>query len=204
MSYRPTGTVYGVLMNFKAELDALGDAVFAAPYKAPPQAPVLFIKTANTWVASGGQTAMPDGATQLEVGASIGMVMGAAGQVAGYVLMNDLSIPHTSFFRPPVKLKCTDGLLGMGPTVTADAKLLDWQLQVWVNGALRQSADFSQLVRGPQQLVADVSDFMQLCEGDVLMLGSAPGRPVASAGDHIRITAGGLAALDHYLVEAAV
>ena len=52
--------------------------------------------------------------------------------------------------------------------------------------------------------MADVSDFMQLCEGDVLMLGSAPGRPVASAGDHIRITAGGLAALDHYLVEATI
>jgi len=40
--------VYGVLFNFPGELAALGTAVNAAPYLAPPKAPVLYIKPANT------------------------------------------------------------------------------------------------------------------------------------------------------------
>ena len=35
----PLGTVYGTLLNHRAALAALGDAVHRPPYKAPPQAP---------------------------------------------------------------------------------------------------------------------------------------------------------------------
>lgn len=38
------GTVYGALLNERAALDALGDAVNAPPYGRPPQAPILYIK----------------------------------------------------------------------------------------------------------------------------------------------------------------
>ena len=60
---------------------------------------------------------MPARVSVVEVGATIAMVMKAADEVAGYVLMNDLSIPHDSFFRPPVKFKCLDGFLGVGSTL---------------------------------------------------------------------------------------
>ena len=40
-----------------------------------------------------------------------------------------------------------------------------------MNGELVQSLDFSQLVRPAAQLLADVSEFMTLRDGDVLMLG---------------------------------
>ena len=43
-----TGTVYGVLLNFQAERDALGERMSLPPYQAPPRAPVLYIKPANT------------------------------------------------------------------------------------------------------------------------------------------------------------
>ncbi|MEN9670300.1 MAG: 4-hydroxyphenylacetate degradation bifunctional isomerase/decarboxylase, partial [Pseudomonadota bacterium] len=47
------GTVYGTLLNEKKALAALGEQVHVAPYKAPPQAPVLYIKPRNTWVSEG-------------------------------------------------------------------------------------------------------------------------------------------------------
>ena len=57
---------------------------------------------------------------------------------------------------------------------------------------LVQSLDFSQLVRPAAQLLADVSDFMTLRDGDVLMLGCdcLPNgkRPVAKVGDVIAIS----------------
>ena len=111
--YLPSGTVYGTLLNFRGEVEALAPHMNLPPYKAPPQAPVLYVKPANTWSAHGASIPVPARVPQVEVGATIAMVIGEAGAVAGYVLMNDLSIPHASFFRPPVKFKCLDGFLGV-------------------------------------------------------------------------------------------
>ncbi|MGH6638009.1 MAG: fumarylacetoacetate hydrolase family protein, partial [Polaromonas sp.] len=114
MIFLPTGTVYGTLLNFRGEIDAMAPQMSQPPYQAAPKAPVLYVKTANSWSASGASIPVPARVPKVEVGATIAMVMGEAGQVAGYVLMNDLSIPHASFFRPPVRYKCLDGFLGIG------------------------------------------------------------------------------------------
>ena len=43
MSLVKRGTVYGTLMNFRGEHEALGAAVDGPPYQRPPQAPVLYV-----------------------------------------------------------------------------------------------------------------------------------------------------------------
>ena len=55
----PTGTVYGMLLNFRGELQALAPQMSEPPYKAPPKAPMLYIKPANTWSAHGAAIAVP-------------------------------------------------------------------------------------------------------------------------------------------------
>ena len=202
-AFIPQGTVYGVLLNFRAELGALAPQMSAPPYQAPPRAPVLYVKTANTWTPHGGSIALPIGVSEVEVGATIAMVMGEAGQVAGYVPMNDLSIPHASFFRPPVRFKCIDGFLGIGPALRCDgADPASFSLEVRINGEVRQRADFSKLVRSAPQLLADVGEFMTLAPGDVLMLGCDAARPLARAGDRIEILAPGFETLRNTLVGA--
>ena len=202
MSFLPTGTVYGVLLNFRKEFDAWAPRMNDAPYKAPPRAPVLYVKTANTWSTSGSEIVVPDAAPEVEVGATLAMVIGADGDIEGFVPMNDLSIPHASFFRPPVKFKCVDGFLGIGASMR-DAQEVDdpsrFTLSVRINGELRQTVDFSRLVRDAATLLADVGDFMTLAHGDVLMLGCDAGRPLARAGDRIDIEAPGFETLTNTL-----
>ncbi|MFV0672810.1 fumarylacetoacetate hydrolase family protein [Variovorax sp. tm] len=204
--FLPTGTVYGTLLNFRAEVEALAPQMTQPPYKAPPKAPVLYVKTANTWSPHGSAIMVPAGVPEVEVGASIGMVIGAEGDVEGFVLMNDLSIPHASFFRPPVKFKCVDGFLGVGPVLRDAQEVADpagFRVEVRINGELKQSLDFSQLVRPAQQLLADVGEFMTLAHGDVLMLGCGPDRPLARAGDRIDISAPGFETLSNTLAKEA-
>jgi 5-oxopent-3-ene-1,2,5-tricarboxylate decarboxylase / 2-hydroxyhepta-2,4-diene-1,7-dioate isomerase len=208
-NYWPQGTIYGTLLNFMAERAALAAQMTEPPYKAPPQAPVLFIKTANTFNASGGVVQLPSEVPDVEIGATFGMVIGAVAQsnqeqtspeniaiqVAGFVLMNDWSIPHASFFRPPVKFKCLDGFLGVGARFVSAELAGDptqFKLEVRINGVLRQSIDFSTLHRDAPTLLRDVSEFMTLQAGDVLMLGCDAGRPLAKVGDQIDINAPGL------------
>jgi 5-oxopent-3-ene-1,2,5-tricarboxylate decarboxylase/2-hydroxyhepta-2,4-diene-1,7-dioate isomerase len=206
VSHVVTGTVFGTLLNFRGELEALGDKVNEPPYKAPPKAPVLYIKPANTWSADGADIPVPANVPQVEVGATIAMVMKAPGEVAGYVLMNDLSVPHASLFRPPVKYKCLDGFLGVGGTLLAAGEAVDpskFVVEVRVNGQLKQTVAFGNLVRDPARLLADVSEFMTLGPGDALMLGCDVGRPLARVGDRIEISAPGMGRLSNTLVAEA-
>ena len=201
------GTVYGTLLNFRGEVAAWAPKMNEAPYKASPRAPVLYIKPANTWSNDGAAIPVPANVPEVEVGATIAMVMKQPGELAGYVLMNDLSVPHTSFFRPPVKSKCLDGFLGVGGQLLPVGEGADpstFTLEVKINGELKQTVRFSDLVRSAPQLLADVSEFMTLGAGDVLMLGcdilAGGGRPLAKVGDVIEISAPGLGSLTNTLV----
>jgi 5-oxopent-3-ene-1,2,5-tricarboxylate decarboxylase / 2-hydroxyhepta-2,4-diene-1,7-dioate isomerase len=206
VSFIPTGTVYGTLLNFRGELEALGATMNEPPYKAPPKAPVLYIKTANTFSADGADIPVPARVPQVEVGGTIAIVMKAPGEVAGYVVMNDLSVPHASFFRPPVKFKCLDGFLGVGGKLLPADEAGDpatFRLEVRINGELRQSVAFANLVRDARQLLADVGEFMTLRAGDVLMLGCDASRPLAKVGDRIELRADRLGTLTNRLVAEA-
>jgi 5-oxopent-3-ene-1,2,5-tricarboxylate decarboxylase / 2-hydroxyhepta-2,4-diene-1,7-dioate isomerase len=189
-SYIPTGTVYGTLLNFKSELAVMQPQMNQPPYQAPPQALILYIKPANTWSANDASIAVPVRVPEVEIGATIAIVV--FNKQVRYVLMNDLSIPHSSFFRPPVKFKCLDGFLGIGSNAIETDKPQDFILEVRVNGEVVQTLDFSHLVRPAGQLLADVSEFMTLNDGDVLMLGCdclpSGKRPLAKAGDMITIS----------------
>ena len=171
-----------------------------APYQAAPQAPVLYVKTANTWRASGQAVALPAAAPEVEIGATLALVVGrdvcavssdrALDHVAGWVLVNDWSLPHASYYRPPVRFKNLDGFLGIGPRF-ADTRVLPdphaLQLEVRVDGQTVQSVDLGAMRRRVPALLADVSEFMTLHRGDVLLLGLGADRPRARAGQRVDI-----------------
>lgn len=200
------GTVYGTLLNFRGELEALGPRMNEAPYQAPPTAPVLYVKPANAWSENGARIVVPAGVDEVEIGASVAMVMKSATEVAGYVLVNDLSLPQPNFYRPPVKYNCLDGFLAIGDRVRARNEAGDpavFELKVRVNGELKQTVRFSNLVRPADKLLADVGAFMTLGPGDMLMLGCDTPRPRARAGDTIEITMPALGTLSNTLVAEA-
>jgi 5-oxopent-3-ene-1,2,5-tricarboxylate decarboxylase/2-hydroxyhepta-2,4-diene-1,7-dioate isomerase len=206
MSLVKRGTVYGTLMNFRGEHEALAALMNEAPYQGAPRAPVLYVKPANTWTENGRAIVLPAGVPEVEVGASVAMVMKSAREVEGYVLVNDLSVPHDNFYRPPVKSKCIDGFLGIGDRIRARNEAGDpavFKLEVRINGELKQTVRFAQLVRSADKLLADVSEFMTLGPGDLLMLGCDAGRPRARAGDRIDISMPALGTLTNTLVAEA-
>ena len=193
----PQGTVYGALLNFQQEWQLRAPQMPEAPYKGAPKAPVLFIKTANTFTPSGGRIAMPSSVTEVDIGANLVWVFGTDAKPVACVLLNDVSIPHESYYRPPVKFKCVDGFLGVGAKALSMSKVKTDTvvLSVKVNGHEVQRVNYADTVRKAQALLADISEFMTFQQGDVLMLGSdcLPDgkRPRAKAGDVVEISADG-------------
>lgn len=200
-----SGLVVGPLMNDPAALAALGDAVHQPPYKAPPKAPVLFIKPRNTLANARVPFRLPADATEIELGAHVAMVIGrtasrvaaadAPAFVAAWMLVADLSLPHASFYRPSLRMKALDGscLLGRAAAVPwCDG----FQIDVRVDGETVQRADTAPFLRPPSTLIADVSAFMTLNPGDVLLLGAAHRAPRLAAGAVASIAVTGLPALE--------
>ena len=213
--WRLSGVVYGTLLNHIPALQALGEAVHRAPYKAPPRAPVLYLKPRNTLNHDGGSVCIPHGTPAVEVGASLGIVLGrtacrlraeeALDWVAGYTIANDVCVPHDVFYRPSIRLRARDGFCPLGPTVVPRAAIGNpdaLRVQVFIDDVLQQDTSTGERLRPVAQLLADVTEFMTLQPGDVLLLGVAAHAPQAGAGQRSRIVMEGLGALvNHYCRE---
>jgi len=206
-----SGVVVGPLLNARASLEALGEAVHGAPYKAPPKAPVLYFKPPHTLLAPGA--GVPAGAEGLEVGASLGLVIGrsacrvdaarASEVIAGVVVVVDFCVPHASYYRPSVRLRARDASCRVGPAVVPLSRAGDVDalgLRVRVDGALAQESSTGGMLRPAARLIADVTEFMTLAPGDVLMLGVSAGAPRVRAGQHVAIEIDGLGRLENRFV----
>ncbi|MBL8491930.1 MAG: fumarylacetoacetate hydrolase family protein, partial [Rhodocyclaceae bacterium] len=180
-----SGTVYGVILNDRPTWEAWGPAMAQAPYQAPPRAPVLFVKPRNTHAASGARVPMPAGTAALDIGAQLGILFArtatrvseaeALDTVAGYVPVIDLSIPHATIHRPAIREKCFDGACPIGPGVVPRAQAGDpavLLLRTRVDGALVAERRLDDLLRPVARLVAEVSAFMSLLPGDLLLAGA--------------------------------
>ena len=198
------GTVYAVLLNHRAAVDALGDAVHDTPYGKPPVAPVLYVRPANTWSADGTTVALPADVDAVDVEATFGIVFDRAtshvdvedalDHVRGYVLVADLTVPHASVYRPAIRQRDRDGFCVFGADVIG-ADLRDATVTTQVGDENVASATTADLLRDVPALIAQVSGFMRFDEGDVLLVG-AIGTPVrVRRGDLVLVEIAGLGAV---------
>jgi 5-oxopent-3-ene-1,2,5-tricarboxylate decarboxylase/2-hydroxyhepta-2,4-diene-1,7-dioate isomerase len=207
------GTVVSTLLNDPRQLQALGGAVQQAPYKAAPVYPVLAVKPRNTLVGDGALVTVPADAEDLELAASLGIVIGrtacrvpadrALAMVAGYTIAIDIAVPVQGHYRPALRWRARDGFCPVGPRVTPSSAVADpdaLTVRTWVDGALVQAASTGGRTRGVARLVADVSDFMTLHPGDLLLLGGAYPAPRVAAGQSVATEIEGLGRLSLRLV----
>lgn len=203
-------TVYGSLMHHRAELAALGDAVHASPYNAPPKAPVLYIKPANTFNAFGQTLHLRVEQSQILARACAGLIYKPNRSVAvintaqsaikkiaiedwQLALLCDFSLPHSSFYRPPLHFNALDGSLALPQNWLASSAmdLTHLQIETWINGVVAQSYCTADWLCSAQEQLQAVSEFIEWEAGDVLMLGCPPDAPLAHIGNVVETSLNG-------------
>lgn len=207
-----TGTLFGIALNYQGLLAQRLPEFNEAPYKQPPVKPVLFIKTPNTRNTHEGTVARPAG-ERLQPGPALGVVIGkrasrvteaeALDHVAGYTIVNEFSLPEDSYYRPAVKAKCRDGFCSLGPDLVPAAHVSDPQqltLRLLVNGNVVQENTTANQVRSVARLIAELSEFMTLEAGDVLITGTPEGRVDVQPGDRVEVEITGLGRLANTIV----
>jgi 2-keto-4-pentenoate hydratase/2-oxohepta-3-ene-1,7-dioic acid hydratase in catechol pathway len=94
---------------------------------------------------------------------------------------------------PWERAKAFDGAACFSDFVTlGDIPLQSLSLQLEINGELRQQGGYELMMNKPEQIVAGISDFMSLDDGDIIMTGTPQGVGQVQPGDRFvgRVLAG--------------
>jgi len=176
---------------------------------------VLYIKPANTFARDGEKIALPPKADTVEVYGTLGIVIGQSARrvnardamraVRGYVVAADLTLPHESLYRPPIREKCFDGALPLGSGFVERNAIADparLEVRISVNGMVMQRWPLARLARPIPRLIADISAFLTLEPGDILLAAAVAPAPRARLGDLIAVEIPGIGRIENRIGEA--
>ncbi|WP_296223355.1 fumarylacetoacetate hydrolase family protein [Ralstonia sp. UBA689] len=192
------GTIVGTLLNYRGELEALGDVLSVPPYQAPSKAPILYLKSANTHIGHGHDVVLPSDVDAVWAGACLGVVIGRTAArvstarahdfIAGYTIVNDLTVPHASYYRPAIRHKCRDTCTPIGPWLVDRNGMPDPMnlvLRTTVNGRVTQEGSTRDMIFDIPTLIAWFSSVMTLCAGDMILTGTPEGLADTQPGDEV-------------------
>ncbi len=208
------GAVVCIGMNYAAHAAESGAA--------PPEHPVVFLKTPNTVGGPCDAVAIPRGSRKTDWEVELGVVVGtrasylaspeaALDHVAGFVVADDLS---ERAFQLEVsggqwsKGKCAAGFSPTGPWLVTrdDVDHHDLRLRSWVNGEPRQDSSTADMVFDVETLIWHLSQYMVLEPGDLVLTGTPAGValsgrfPYLRAGDVVEVEIDGLGRQRHEMV----
>jgi 2,4-didehydro-3-deoxy-L-rhamnonate hydrolase len=180
----------------------------------PPEMPIIFLKTPNTVAGPEDPVTIPPGSVKTDWEVELGVVIGrrasylssreeSLGHVAGFVLCNDLSERHHQIEVSGGqwgKGKSSPGFCPTGPWLATPDEVDHGALRLrsWVNGEPRQDSSTADMVFDVEHLVWDLSQYLTLEPGDLLLTGTPQGValsgrfPYLSAGDVVELEIEGL------------
>ena len=179
-----------------------------------PSEPSYFLKPPSS-VSSGGKVVRPRGTELLGFEGEIAVIIGrrargvapdqARAHIGWLAPANDFGVHDFRWADrgSNVLAKGQDGFTPLGPVIAAgDLDTRALHLTTTVNGAVRQDATTAELIFPFEQLIADLSRFMTLEPGDVLLTGTPAGVGVAVPGDVVEVTLEGVGTVRSEIVES--
>jgi 2-keto-4-pentenoate hydratase/2-oxohepta-3-ene-1,7-dioic acid hydratase in catechol pathway len=192
--------IFGIGLNYAAHVLEGGREL--------PEAPVVFMKTPRSAADPGAPVKAPAVVRRLDYEGEMAIVMGAAGEIAGFAVADDLSARDLQRREPQwTRAKGFDGSCPFGPWVTTADEVPDPDdlgLRTWVNGELRQDSRTNDLIFSVAKLVAFLQETCTLAPGDLILTGTPSGVGVymdpprfLTTGDVVRIEIESLGTIEH-------
>ena len=190
---RPT-KVIAVHLNYRSRAEQRGRL---------PSEPSYFLKPPSS-ISDGGTVERPQGAALLAYEGEIAVVVGARvreptladaqAAIGWYAPANDFGAHDFRWADrgSNVLSKGHDGYTPIGPAISADeVEAAALRLRTRVNGQVVQDAATDELLFGFAELIADLSRFMTLERGDVILTGTPAGTGIVVPGDVVEVELAG-------------
>lgn len=180
-----------------------------------PTEPSYFLKPASS-ISDGGDVVRPQGTELLAFEGEIAVIIGtrardvtpaqAGGHIGWFAAANDFGVHDLRWADrgSNVLAKGQDGFTPIGPAMPAQGiERAALALRTTVNGEVRQEASGADLIFTFAELIADLSRFMTLERGDVILTGTPAGTGVVQPGDVVEVSLEGAGSVTSTVVQAA-
>jgi 2,4-diketo-3-deoxy-L-fuconate hydrolase len=188
------GAIYCIGMNYAAHAAESGSA--------PPESPILFLKSPNTVAGPNDPVDIPRRSTKTDWEVELGVVIGrralyldsvaeSAAHIAGFVAANDLSERDFQLVESGgqwSKGKSAPGFSPIGPWFVTPDELdsSNLRLRSWVNGEARQDSTTADLVFDVDYLIWHLSQYLELEPGDLILTGTPAGVALSGRYPYLR------------------
>jgi 2-keto-4-pentenoate hydratase/2-oxohepta-3-ene-1,7-dioic acid hydratase in catechol pathway len=192
------GKFLGLWNNFHAAAEKNGWT--------PPEHPLYFLKSVTSLAGPGATVTIPADVGRVLFEGELGVVIGtqchqasvdeAAAAIFGYTCVNDFTalniLTQDPSFPQWTRAKGYDGFGVIGPVIATGLDWRDLTVKVTVNGRERQSYACSDMIFGPEEIVARISKDMTLMPGDVIACGTSLGAMPVKAGQEVEVVIDGI------------
>jgi 5-oxopent-3-ene-1,2,5-tricarboxylate decarboxylase/2-hydroxyhepta-2,4-diene-1,7-dioate isomerase len=187
------GTIFALGLNYADHAKELA-------FNSAPAEPLVFLKGPNALIGHRSLTLRPADATYMHYECELAVVIGetckhvsrerAYQVVRGYTVANDYAIRDylENYYRPNLRVKNRDTCTPIGPWLVDAADVPDpmnLALRTWVNGKLTQDGNTRNMINDVPALIAHLSSFMTLSDGDVILTGTPEGIVDCKVGDEV-------------------
>ncbi|SFR64261.1 fumarylacetoacetate hydrolase family protein [Halogeometricum limi] len=172
-----------------------------------PDRPMMFLKPPNALAGHGDTITLPRGKERVDYEAELGVVIGeqcknvaeadAMDVVGGYTCVNDISNRDDQEVEQNwVRGKAFDNSAPIGPVVVPPEDVADdARVRLRLNGEEKQNSSLSEFIFSVPELVAEVSRYLTLERGDVIITGTPPGVGPLTDGDTVEVDIEGIGTL---------
>ena len=194
----PRSKVVAVGRNYRDHAAELGNEV--------PVEPMLFFKPNTSVIGPGDAIVLPPQSDHVDFEGELAVVIGsiaknvkeadAADVIFGFTLANDVSARDLQKRDGQwARAKGFDSFCPLGPIIETDFDVAAGAIETALNGEVRQSAPFTDMVHSVAAVIAFASAAFTLLPGDVILPGTPAGVGQLADGDIVEVRVPGIGTL---------
>lgn len=177
-------------LNYRQHAEEMGKAI--------PEEPLVFSKPPSSLLADQGEIVLPLESEEVHYEGELAVVIGrrcrrvkaqdAASVIFGYTLLNDVTARDLQ--RKDVQYtrgKGFDTFAPVGPRIVTGLDPNALEIELRVNGEVRQSSPVSDMIFSVAQIIEHVSAVMTLEPGDIIATGTPSGVGALKHGDVVEV-----------------
>lgn len=174
--------------------------------------PILFLKPPSTVIGPDDAIIYPEMSSQVDFEGELAIVIKTVARhvkperardyILGYTCANDVTARDLQRKDGQwTRAKSFDTFCPFGPHIETELDTSDLNIELTLNGEVKQSSTTANMHFKPDFLVSFISHIMTLCPGDIILTGTPPGISHMNSGDRVEVTIEGIGTLKNKVIK---
>ena len=176
-----------------------------------PEEPIIFLKPTSSIIYNEDRVVLPKKSKRVDHEVELAVVIGkkckdvkkedVLDYIMGYTILNDVTARDIQKRDGQwTRAKSFDTFCPIGPRVVRDIDPGNLDIQLRVNGEVRQKSNTKNMIFTVEELIEFISEVMTLYPNDIISTGTPPGVGRLRRGDVVECEIEGIGVLRNYVV----